>query len=476
MSDEREYANEAPEGYAGERCQYVLEHSFVILPCGLPAWEEAGETEPHCAFHAETKPEDLRERLEAAVKGHTVLNDALLSEADLQDAYLSRARLSGADLHGADLRAADLRWAVLTGADLSGANLDGADLSEVDLSDLNLSGANLRGMTLSRARLSGANLVEADLRSSYWEQVTARGAAFRDAKLYGFRAVDCDFTGAKCTRADFSEYGYVPQWREFGEREFENLYGPFVEMLFAREVPLGAIGVVFDALTARCPQESMEYYSVEARPTGRALKIPTSKDGLADLRQCCEEALRKTFDLFGSPGNRDSTELVSYVAAYMTEAVVEHLRMSNVMGPGVTINEVRGDQTIQYQLPNSHFQGEPTMLVGKIQTGDVHGQLNIADVISGPTVINGEAGAKIVAQLAQARDAEDMRTRLEHLEAQVQGLPAADREAVAQQIAALPPEAKAAWGPKALEFVGDVIANAGGGLIVVALKSWLGIP
>lgn len=180
---------------------------------------------------------DLRDaRLIGAQLSGVQLNGANLSGANLRGVNLYRAQLSNADLNGADLTDAGLREADLHGAHLSRAQLIGAQLSGAQLSGANLSYADLRqaqltavgliGVQLTGANLSNADLCGADLRDTFMNRVTASEASFDDAKLLRFRAAGCDFTGAKCSRVDFSDYAdKKPKWHKFGKYEFEDLYG-----------------------------------------------------------------------------------------------------------------------------------------------------------------------------------------------------------------------------------------------------------
>lgn len=194
MSEEKAYLNDVPEDYDGPRCEYANKHyPNTGKRCGLPAWLGATEPEPHCEFHSEAKPDDLKERLEDAVAHKASLQEANLSGAKLNDAKLSGASLGFANLSGAKLVRANLSGAVLWNANLLGADLDQACLSEAYLYRAELSGANLRRALLRKVNLDQANLSGANLFNAILLGANLRGAHFlrltsisnRGGRFYG---------------------------------------------------------------------------------------------------------------------------------------------------------------------------------------------------------------------------------------------------------------------------------------------------
>ena len=179
--EESEYLNPASPGYKGPRCQYVYRSEELVgKRCGLPAWEDASgaqQGDPRCEFHSRTKPADIKQRLEAAVRAGAKLAEAYLEGTDLREAQLEEAKLSAANLSRADLRSANLSGAVLSDANLSGAylrlaNLSGALLRGANLSRVDLWRANLSGAVLQKTNLSGAHLRDARL-GGLWQMAAS---------------------------------------------------------------------------------------------------------------------------------------------------------------------------------------------------------------------------------------------------------------------------------------------------------------
>ena len=67
LSEEPVYVNDGPDG---ERCEYVYEREHLNRGrrCGLRVWEDAPEEDPRCEFHSRESPDDIKERLEKAVR------------------------------------------------------------------------------------------------------------------------------------------------------------------------------------------------------------------------------------------------------------------------------------------------------------------------------------------------------------------------------------------------------------------------
>ena len=207
MSEEPEYVNPEwpefdPEQHEeGKRCEYPYKgRDRLGQRCGLRAWKHAPKDDPRCVFHSRENPDDIKARLEDAVRDNVNLTEANLHGADLMDAELHGADLMDAELDGvilweADLHGANLSGAKLHGADLSGAELHGANLTRAELHGADLSGAELHGADLSwaklheanlrRAELHGADLSEADLRMANLSWAELHGANLSYARLHG---------------------------------------------------------------------------------------------------------------------------------------------------------------------------------------------------------------------------------------------------------------------------------------------------
>ena len=177
MGEEPNYVNELPEGCAPDtpRCEYLFQYDYKGKwkgvqgrQCGLPA-DRVEDDEPRCCFHS-TRPreseEDLKGKLESAVRPSTYVAEAQLERADLPYLQLPGVVMPRAKLKGAILDDAGLSGAILQHADLRGTDFYRADLSAADLSHTKLQEARLEEAKLDGAILHDACLQYCDLRTA----------------------------------------------------------------------------------------------------------------------------------------------------------------------------------------------------------------------------------------------------------------------------------------------------------------------
>ncbi|MBU0611601.1 MAG: pentapeptide repeat-containing protein, partial [Armatimonadetes bacterium] len=253
---------------------------------------------------------------------------------------VNRARLDSANLGGAVLRRAQLvdshlATAYLGRADLTEANLWGADLRSADLTRARLCRAQL-----GKANLSGATLREADLRDAYMPQVIAHGACLDDAFLARFRAAGCDFAGASCRRADFRDYDHrEPAWREFGDGEFEKLYGPLfgVEVLLDPQVNIEAVAALVTDLQERWraaqPTVYLQFEELRVQGQGITALFRSDRELVEAVQQAFLEQIRAAFELLGTPrAEAETTALVS-LGGFRNRLVVRPVNITIVSCP-----------------------------------------------------------------------------------------------------------------------------------------------
>jgi uncharacterized protein YjbI with pentapeptide repeats len=449
-----------------------------ILRQGVAFWNDWRRTDSEtpdltCAplAGAKLKEADLAQ----ADLEHANLNGAELVRADLGRAHLAYASLAAADLSEAKLCGAQGYRAHLSRAVLGGADLEGARLWSAVLTEANLTGATLTGAELLHADLTKADLTGADLRGAYWQKAIARDTLFDHARLLNFRTADCDFTGAKCSRADFSDYDDEPKWRNFAEGEFEKLYGPMfgVEVLFDPDVDIALIGEVLKLLRGHWeqahPERRLSFDELTFRADAWSAVLRTDREAIDEVRDSFQRTLEDCIKALALPEDERASALIPLGADAAIGRLVR--TCAATLGPRVELTSVRGDQRERIIITNEYYEG-PAMKLDKLADEIHDSTINVADVINADTIGSKEAGTSIIRLLAEADDEPGLQRRFEGLEHLFQGLPEEEQDEVREQIAAA--ASQTTLNEDLKRFITGFAAQAGAGAVLMALAKALG--
>ena len=377
-----------------------------------------------------------------------------LSCANLRGANLNRANLIRADLSGADLIRARLTWADLREADLALANLGGAKLSWANLSGANLGGADLSRTDLSEANLSGANLSGVSLRYVYWLHVDARNADFSEAKLSGFRPAYCNFSGAKCSRADYSESGKEPEWCEFADGEFARWYGTLfgVEVLFDPKTPIEFLGELMAMLNRRC--EGAQFDELRRRVRGFSALWRAKEEDVEEVAEAIAECLEHIRCALRFPAG-EGTEAILELETEASLRKIEAMRAQGIQDFAPQVVIIKGDARIT--VADTYNEG------GSMNIRKVKGkQVVVAEQLLGQGIVN---------MVGDVNKEGDVAGALEQLEEQFAKAAEDDREAFVQAVRDAIPEDKLAWWK---QCAANLVGSGAAGGLVTALAKLLG--
>ncbi len=189
-------------------------------------------------------------------------------------------------------------------------------------------------MNLIGVNAIAANFTEANLRDSYWSQVRAPGAVFERAKLLRFRAAECDFTGASCCRADFSDrIDAEPKYQEFAAGEFEKIYGPTfgVEVLFDPDSNIAAIGEMVDILHRRWAEAGHEEFfcfeELRVRKDAVTAFWRTDPEAVDEVARCFQDGLTDFVVALGVPQSAQTDAIVRLGAGNLAGRLGQPVRM-----------------------------------------------------------------------------------------------------------------------------------------------------
>lgn len=391
---------------------------------------------------------------------------------DLSHADLSYYQMFDINFYNADLSHANLRRARLEEARLSSANLSSADMSEAkllwaDLQWTNLHSAKLIGANLIEAKFNGTNLSQADLtdailRFTFMYDVDARGACFEDANLLHFRTAACDFTGAKCRRADFSDCHDDPKWQEFREGEFEKLYGPLfgVEVLLDPHVDFAVAAELMVWLKERWqatqPESDLTFEELGRRPQGYVGQFCIQRNLVEAVLDCFAAQLRALFDTQGRTQNEADVLVREHL-----EGLERRLARSTVSA----IHLLRG----RVGLTAVEDESRHTIIV----QGDWVNGMKIESV-KGKNVVIAEnlLGTGIINMAEAAQDEAGVKAVLEQWAGQWEQQKQDERETTAQAIVqAISEDKRSVWKGALANWIG----NVGGAATVSGFSAAVGL-